>query len=112
MAGLAREFRIRERKDYLRIQASAERHYSRHFILLRAELSPAFVRAGKARLGITASKKIGNAVARNRVKRRVRVFFRSVRGQLAANDYVVIARKGAAELLSFETDGELRSLLR
>ena len=112
MAGLAREFRIRDRKDYLRVQASANRKHSPHFVLLESELPPVCVRLGKARLGITASKKIGNAVARNRVKRRVRVFFRSVREYLPAKDYVIVARRGAAEILSSETERELRELIR
>lgn len=47
-----------------------------------------------ARYGITASKKIGNAVARNRAKRRLREIVRHVlTGQAeAGNDYVLIAR--------------------
>ena len=47
-----------------------------------------------ARYGITASKKIGNAVARNRAKRRLREIVRHVLSSQAKNgcDYVLIAR--------------------
>ena len=51
---------------------------------------------GHARLGLSiGSKAVGNAVARNRVKRQVREFFRVHAGELPAWDLVVGARNGA-----------------
>jgi ribonuclease P protein component len=49
------------------------------------------------RIGFTASKKIGNAVARNRAKRRMRAVARALlpRLALAGWDYVLVARPGA-----------------
>lgn len=55
---------------------------------------------GTARLGITVTKKIGNAVLRNRIKRRLRAAGRDIlalHGQ-AGHDYVLIARSAAAEM--------------
>ena len=47
------------------------------------------------RLGITVTKRIGNAVVRNRWKRRLREAFRQVRGSLpSGNDFVIVVRSG------------------
>ena len=65
-----------------------------------------------SRLGVTVARKVGNAVCRNRFKRRVRAWFRVHRAQLATPlDLVVIARKPAAGLSYAELDAELRDLL-
>ena len=50
-------------------------------------------RAGSCRIGITASKKIGNAVQRNRARRVIREAFRQVKLPLRSNyDVVFVAR--------------------
>lgn len=51
------------------------------------------------RYGITVTKKIGNAVVRNRMKRRFRALLRDVLPQqgLPANDHVLIGREGGIE---------------
>jgi len=64
------------------------------------------------RLGITASRKVGNAVVRNRFKRRVRAWFRQHRSELERDrDLIVIARKSGAQLSLVELDGRLSELL-
>lgn len=51
------------------------------------------------RLGITVTKKIGNAVVRNRMKRRFRELARAVIGQegVPGSDHVLIGRAGGVE---------------
>jgi ribonuclease P protein component len=86
---------VRKRADFERIQGSGERVDTRHFVfVLAAQSSP-----GQPRLGITASRRIGNAPARNRAKRLVREAFRSTRELWPQGiDLVVIVRKPLADL--------------
>lgn len=53
----------------------------------------------EARVGFTASRRVGGAVARNRARRRLREVVREVLADRACEDfdYVVIARKAALE---------------
>jgi ribonuclease P protein component len=63
------------------------------------------------RIGITVSRRVGNAVVRNRVKRRVREWFRGCRQKLRGGiDVVVIGRARAAELSGREVSGTLCQL--
>jgi ribonuclease P protein component len=69
--------------------------------------------AARPRLGMAVARRIGGAVVRNRVKRRVRECFRlELRRLLPANtDLVVIARIGAGELESAAIAAELKTAI-
>ena len=51
------------------------------------------------RLGITVSRKVGNAVTRNHIKRLLREFFRQNKDLFPPADYNIIAKQGAARLV-------------
>ena len=54
---------------------------------------------GRKRLGIIASKKIGNAVARNLTKRKIREVFRHIKGRIEPTmDIVIISGRDLASL--------------
>lgn len=57
------------------------------------------------RIGYTASKKVGNAVVRNRAKRRMRALAREIlpTNGVVGSDYVLIARRATTTQLPFET---------
>lgn len=66
----------------------------------------------RRRLGVTVSRRVGNAVVRNRVKRRIREWFRRSRAGMAPGlEVVVIARRGASELTLQETTKALENLV-
>ena len=66
---------------------------------------------GPCRLGVVASKRVGNAVARNRGKRRVREWFRENSRVPSATDLVVVLRVGAPALSAAQTEAELDQAL-
>jgi ribonuclease P protein component len=93
-----RDRRVRKRRDFQRVQSIGRRVVTAHFVLLLAA-QPAGDAPGPARLGLVVSRKVGNAVARNRVKRVCRASFRLLPDLLPAGvDLVVIARDGAETL--------------
>ncbi len=88
---------IRKRADFLRA-AQARRQGTPGFLLQarqRHEGEPAL--AASVRVGFTCSKKVGNAVARNRAKRRLRALAQQVLPKAARPgwDYVLVGRAQA-----------------
>ncbi len=66
---------------------------------------------GKTRVGITVTKKVGNAVTRNRIKRLSREFFRQNRSRLKGTWNInIIAKKNAAHLSGEQVFQSLRAL--
>ncbi|MEI9852646.1 MAG: ribonuclease P protein component [Sphingomonas sp.] len=87
--------RLTERRDYLAAN-SGKRAPMPGFVLLvrdRADGDP------DMRIGITVTKKIGNAVARNRMKRRFRALAAALLPEsgVAGADHVLIGRAGGVE---------------
>lgn len=100
--------RLRRRGEFLRLQRVGKTRGRGNLVVI-VEGRPGH----ESRLGITASRKVGPAVVRNRVKRRVREFFRTHREQLASpQDILVIVRAGAATATYAQISSELAAALR
>lgn len=105
------EERLRRRGDFLRCYERGRRRHGELATIYFVEREPA---ATHPRLGITVTRKVGGAVVRHRVKRRIREIFRrwSKRERLAPYDIVVQARPVAREV-DFQTlEAEIQRLLR
>ena len=87
---------LKVRADFLRVAASRKR-WAMPGVVLQVAPRPALT-GDAARVGYTASRKVGNAVVRNRSRRRLRAAVASVlAGHADARfDYVLIARDGTA----------------
>lgn len=96
----------------MRVQEGGVRVTTRHLLIL---LAPR-VDGAETRLGIVASRKMGNAVQRNRAKRLVReTFRRNVHLWPVQVDLVVIVRSGVDALSQADVEAEMvgvASLLR
>ena len=101
--------RLRQRADFLaavtgvKVPATA-------FVLQAKRRSD----QGPARFGFTVSKKVGNAVERNRVRRRLREIVRLTGAERvrAGHDYVLVGRRAALALpferIKQDFDGAIR----
>lgn len=99
--------RLRKRAEYLQLSSAQHKTTVRGFLVVWRENN-----LQTARLGITASRKIGCAVVRNRVKRYLREFFRHNRFGMAAVDVNVIARRESAQMTYPDTVRELTKAFR
>ncbi len=89
-----KELRLRRRSEFLRVQERGSKITADCLLCL---VLPGPRADAPARLGLTVSTKVGNAVVRNRIRRRLREFFRTQKSALPQGvDLVFIARPSAA----------------
>lgn len=90
---ISKEMRLRRRAEFVTVQSDGQKLHGRHVLALARKRGDAGL-AG--RLGITVTKKVGNAVVRNRIKRLVREWMRLHGWVPAGWDVVVVAKDSAA----------------
>jgi ribonuclease P protein component len=101
--------RLRQRADFLAAASGIKVPASAFMLQARRRADD-----GPVRFGFTVSKKVGNAVERNRVRRRLREMVRlAASGRTrAGHDYVLVGRRAALkvpfERMTKDFDGALR----
>ena len=105
---MKKSFRVKREKDFKAIFKEGTSFANRKFVIYQLENQQ-----NHFRVGLSVSKKLGNAVIRNQIKRRIRHILLSVREHLADNiDFVVIARKGVEGLDYAEMEKNLLHVLK
>jgi ribonuclease P protein component len=98
---------MRRRGEFTRVFDLSHRTKGRYFTLLLAPNT-----AGTARLGIVASRKLGDAVRRNRAKRLIREIFRRTGTQSGCGvDVVVIPRRELFDATYSSLESDFRGAL-
>ena len=105
---MKKSFRVKREKDFKAIFKDGTSFANRKFVVYQLENQQ-----NHFRVGLSVSKKLGNAVTRNQIKRRIRHILQSVKGSLGEHvDFVVIARKGVETLEYAEMEKNLLHVLK
>ena len=103
---LKKALRVKKKKDFDRIFYAKKSTANKKFIIY--QLPSNF---GHFRAAVSVSKKLGNAVVRNRVKRLVRHALVPLAPELSKVDFVIICRKGVESLTFDEVQKNLVHVL-
>ena len=108
---LPKEKRLAKRREFLRVYESGRKIFSRYSVLFFAANDLPF-----SRIGITATKKLGKATLRNKLKRWTREVYRHEREPLGLDqrpvDIVVNLKPNAAVASWIEYRDDLQKVLR
>ena len=97
--------KITKHVDYVQMRKGHIISTSGFILQGKARNSDSLVNPNVARYGLTCSKRIGNAVRRNRAKRRLRSLVANILPStgMAGWDYVLIGKINSTESLTFDT---------
>ena len=108
---LPREKRLAKRREFLHVYETGRKIFSRYCVVFFAANDRPY-----SRVGVTATKKVGKANVRNRLKRWTREIYRRQRGPLEfdrrALDVVVNVKQNAATAGFLDYSSDLERALR
>lgn len=105
---MEKAYRIKKNADFQLIYRKGRSVANRQFVVYTYHHK----QAEHFRLGISVSKKIGNAVTRNRIKRSIRECFKVHKNDMLPRDIIVIARHPAKEMSTLEIQKSLEHVLK
>ncbi|WP_096186089.1 ribonuclease P protein component [Evansella halocellulosilytica] len=105
---MKKENRLKKNEEFQIVFQRGTSVANRQFVVYQVEK-----KAQKdVRIGLSVSKKIGNAVTRNRIKRLIREVLRDLIPELKQNyDLIIIARKPVAEMNQHEVKKSINHVL-
>ncbi|VTY15614.1 ribonuclease P protein component [uncultured Streptococcus sp.] len=105
---MKKNFRVKREKDFKAIFKEGTSFANRKFVIYRLENKQKHFR-----VGLSVSKRLGNAVTRNQIKRRIRHILQNAKGKISEDvDFVVIARNGVEALGYAEMEKNLLHVLK
>jgi ribonuclease P protein component len=106
---MQRNMRLRKKQDFARVYRQGQSFANAQFVVYwRKQTTP-----GQFRVGVSASSKLGGAVVRNRIRRRVKEIVRLNADKLQdAYDLILIVRKPALTLKYKEMEASVMHVLR
>lgn len=110
--GFPKSMRLLRRSEFLAVQETGKKFHARHFLAVAALRTSTAEYPLPGRVGITASKKVGKAVERNRIKRSLREYLRRHAWVPPGMDVVIVARRSAADLDHEEVAADLARIGR
>ncbi len=105
---MKKKYRIKREYDFTLVFKRGKSFANRQFVVYFKD-NP---NTDHLRLGVSVSKKLGNAVKRNQIKRRIRVFFQTYQDDLLPREYIVIARHPVATMDYQEMEKSLLHVLK
>lgn len=104
---IKKALRIKKKTDFDHIFSEKSSTANKKFIVYQTPAATSHFRAA-----VSVSKKLGNAVTRNRIKRLVRHALMSLSPNLSQTDFVIICRKGVETLTFDEVQKNLKHVLK
>ncbi len=102
---MERQYRLQKNRAFQYV-------YRRGHSVACHDLVMLFARGREMKVGFSVSKKVGNAVVRNRTKRRLRECFRPCLGDVKTGLYVIVARPSAAKATFQSLERDVHYLLK
>lgn len=107
---MKKAYRVKSEKDFQKVFQNGKSKANRQFVIYKLPKKE----QKNFRVGISVGKKIGNAVVRNRIKRRIRHAIMELDKEHTINseiDFIVIARNPVSQMDYFEIKSSLLHIL-